>query len=373
VDACRDDPTRGARGIDGNKVTLDRNTALLLSCGSGMQAYESKKKGHGAFFYFVLEALRGNNPKALNDNGDITWGRLRVAVEETFPTQFQIVMDDTSLKQEPQITDGMNGTTVLIPRRVLAAKLPKPGEEREYEIAPGTKMVFCWIPPGKATLGAPKNEVGRDSDDLDEREYTSKGFWLGKYEVTQGEWTALGVARKAENSFSAKGDFAETVKGMNTSRFPTENVSWNECQEFVKALNERSGVSRVFGKSGTFCLPHEDEWEYAVRGGKGNQQAYYWGTAWDDTKANGGYSLNRTTPVGSYASAAPHPWGLCDMLGNVWEWCENKYSNDSQSRVLRGGSWRSSPGSCRVAFRGRGSPVYRYYSYGFRVCLRLDE
>jgi len=325
-------------------------------------------------YRFVLEALRGNNPKALNETGEVTWGRLRVAVEETFPTQFQVVMEDASLVQEPQIADNLKGAVVLIPRGIVASRELKPGEEREYEIATGTKMVFCWIPPGKATLGAPKTEAGRNSDDLDERVYTSKGFWLGKYEVTQGEWAAIGVARKEENRFSAKGSFAERVKGMDTSRFPAENVSWEECQEVVKSLNERGGVVKVFSKAGRFCLPHEDEWEYACRGGKGNQQPYYWGAKLTGQDANTNESkLDRTARVGGYAGVAPHPWGVCDMTGNVFEWCENKDTKHVDSRVLRGGAWRDSPEDCRVAFRSRGSPDYRLGSFGFRVCLRLDE
>jgi formylglycine-generating enzyme len=369
ADACRNDPdpTRG-RGIDKESVKLKPNTALFLSCQSNQKALESKDLKHGLFFHCVLQGLRGNLKDAKNDKGEVTPGRLATAVEETFASKFSEWVPNASSKQEPQIANFIPASRVLIASNGL-----KPGEEREYEIATGVKMKFCWIPPGKATLGAPKTEVGRDSDDLEEREYTSKGFWLGKYEVMQGEWAASGVARKEENSFSAKGDRAAKVAGMDTSIFPAENVSWEECQEFVKSLNTRGKVTQVFGKSGTFCLPHEDEWEYACRGGKGNLQPYYWGKVLTAQDANtSAADLVRTTRVGSYSTAAPHPWGLCDMTGNVWEWCENKYSNDSKSRVLRGGAWRFNPEYCRVAGRDRITPDFRVYYAGFRVCLRLD-
>jgi formylglycine-generating enzyme required for sulfatase activity len=271
---------------------------------------------------------------------------------------------------------------------------PKPGDTREFTVAAGAKMVFCWVPPGTAQLGSQKIEQenltdtfydGKRPDWLDgENEsargvYKSKGFWLGKYEVTQGEWTTV---MKVDNPSDFDGTKDNKAKGMVTTRFPVENVSWDDCQGFLKVLNQRGGAAAVFGGVGRFVLPHEDEWEYAYRGGKGNGRAFYWGDTLNGVEANcdgnypyggaaNGAFLQRTAEVGSYEMKSPHPWGLCDMVGNVWEWCDNKYKQSENTRVLRGGSWGSSARECRAAYRSWGTPDLRD-DYGFRVCFRLD-
>jgi formylglycine-generating enzyme required for sulfatase activity len=168
----------------------------------------------------------------------------------------------------------------------------------------------------------------------------------------------------------------------DTSRFPVENVSWDDCHDFLKAMNAAAKVPAVMGK-GKFALPHEDEWEYACRGGRGNEQPFYFGDQLNGRLANcdgdfpygtdtKGEDKKRTERVGEYESLAPHPWGLCDMHGNVWQWCENLYENGGDRRVLRGGSWRSEAADARSASRGRGTPSLREKSFGFRVCFRPD-
>jgi formylglycine-generating enzyme required for sulfatase activity len=272
---------------------------------------------------------------------------------------------------------------------VSAAPVPthlmptKPGEVREFEIANGVKMEFCWIPAGKATLGSPKEEKERDSYEL-EHEYETKGFLLGKHPVTQAEWKA--VMGDNPSWFQPEGsgkDKLQKDKILDTSRFPVEEVSWDDCQEFLVLVNKRVGAAKVFGQAGKFVLPHEDEWEYACRGGKGNKQAFYFGNELNGTQANcdgnfpygrdkkGDYK-ERPTEVGSYAKEHPHPWGLCDMHGNVWQWCENLCEKSKGRRALRGGAWHLDPAYCRAAYRGMPSPADRLNVYGFRVCFRLD-
>ncbi len=198
----------------------------------------------------------------------------------------------------------------------------------------------------------------------------TKDFYMGKYEVTQEQW--------------------EAIMGGNPSRFkgvkrPVENVSWNDAQEFITKLNAQDAVKRSGMK---FRLPTEAEWEYACRAG--TTTAYSWGNALNGDKANcdGNYPhgtdvkgkyLKQTTDVGSYA---PNAWGLYDMHGNVWEWCEDWYGDYSNGavtdpkgapggsdRVLRGGSYVSNAAYCRSANRSCYVPTYVDNRIGFRLVL----
>jgi formylglycine-generating enzyme required for sulfatase activity len=194
---------------------------------------------------------------------------------------------------------------------------------------------------------------------------------LGKYQVTQEEWAAV----MRENPSRFKGD----------DRLPVENVSWNDCQEFIKRLNGR--------KDGyVYRLPSEAEWEYACRAG--TTTPFSFGETLTTAQANydGNYPYGggpkgeyrkKTTRVGSFP---PNAWGLHDMHGNVWEWCQDGwYENydgaptdgrvreqDSDNvRVVRGGSWLDYAGGCRSALRNRGAPDYRDGFVGVRLAVRL--
>ena len=264
----------------------------------------------------------------------------------------------------------------------------KPEQTVEFPLPGGLKMAFCRIPPGTATLGRPvkPHDLVFDRDGKlvfnDEKEHssTAKGFWLGMYPVTQGEWNALMGSNPSY--FKANGDGAGKVKGLDTSRLPVECVSWDDCQQFVEKLNTVDGIEKAFGQAGRFALPHEDAWEYACRGGLGNQRDFYWGDELNGTQANingnrpygtstQGPSLGRPTPVGNYATQFPHPWGLCDMHGNVWEWCDNLYEQ-TQSRVLRGGCWSSDGHTSRASYRSTATQGSHDRSdIGFRLLLPL--
>lgn len=260
------------------------------------------------------------------------------------------------------------------------APIPKEAQttsEREFEIAIGVKMKFCWIPAGKATLGSPNEEKGHDTEEK-EHEFVTKGFWLGKYPVMQSEWKAV----MGDNPSYFDGKKSNKAKGIDTSRFPVERVSWNDCQEFLEKMNKQDGVEKVFGWPGKFVLPHEDQWEYACRGAKGNKQAFYFGNELNGTQANcdgnkpygtdkkGDYK-ERTTEVGSYAKDWPHPWGLCDMHGNVWQWCDNKLEQ-TNNNFLCGGSWNANAQNCRSALCCSNAPDGRHDVIGFRVCFSLE-
>ena len=280
---------------------------------------------------------------------------------------------------------------------------PKAGAEKAVEIAPGVSMTFCWVPSGRAQLGSPRAEQdylvkkhfdGKRPDWLDREsdtargKYSTRGFWVAKYPATQAEWKA--------------------VMGTSPSRFvgdrlPVERVDWYDGIEFCNAVAAKLGLPAryeltevernadgpisnatvvVNEKVQGVRLPSENEWEYATRGGAGNRRAYYWGDALNGDKANcdGNFPygtatkkperyLKRTTEVGEYAKVAPHPWGLCDMLGNVQQWCENPLADGSPAKAIRGGSWGQMARNCRSAFRGERVVGSRSDSVGFRVVL----
>ncbi len=237
------------------------------------------------------------------------------------------------------------------------------------------KFEMMPIEAGSFVMGSPEDEDGRENDELLHRVTLTKDFYMGKYEVTQEQW--------------------EAVMGNNPSLFkgakrPVEQVSWNDAQEFIKKLNAQNAVKRSGMK---FRLPTEAEWEYACRAG--TMTEYSWGNALNGDKANcyGNYPygtdvkgkyLEQTTDVGSYA---PNAWGLYDMHGNVFEWCEDWYGSYSNGavtdpkgapsgshRVVRGGSWIDDAGFCRSAHRGHGDPTGRGVNFGFRlVCFTENE
>ncbi len=240
------------------------------------------------------------------------------------------------------------------------------GKETSVDLGGGVKLELVWVEPGSFQMGSPSNESDRDDDETQHRVTLTKGYWMGKYEVTQRQW--------------------QQVMGSNPSSFkqsgldaPVESVSWNDCQSFIKKVN-----SRTSGDG--FRLPTEAEWEYACRAG--TTTPFHYGSRLDASMANfdgnypyGGASKGeyrkKTTKVGSFR---PNAFGLYDMHGNVWEWCQDwkdDYPSGSatdpvgfssgSSRVLRGGSWNDRARFCRSAFRFRSDPSFRYVTVGFRV------
>lgn len=393
VDACRNDPdeSRGARsGIDADSAPRPpQGVAALFSCRAGERAFERDELKHGVFFYHVLQGLRD---EAKDRKGNVTFAGLASYVNQEVPVWVAKNIGKGA-RQSPNLKADYSTEPVLVAAGAARDGDYKPGQEIEVEIATGVKMKFCWIPPGEAQLGSPSAErqdvlklIGEEKEpewlsaEAEEKrgKFRCKGFWMGKYAVTQQQWQA--VMNNNPSWFCKDGGGKSSVAGMDTSRFPVEQVSGNDCQQFLKNLNDRVRTPGTIG-NGKFVLPHEDEWEYAARGGKGNRQAYYFANQLNGKQANcagnvpfgtatKGAHLKRTAEVGSYERVAPHPWGLCDMAGNVWQWCENEYSSDA--RVLRGGSWLDYPWGCRSAFRGWNEPAYRNVGFGFRVCFRLD-
>ena len=223
-------------------------------------------------------------------------------------------------------------------------------------------MEFVWIRPGSFKMGSPSSELGCDGKSRhckDEgpvhKVEISQGFWLGKYEVTQGQWKAV----MGRNPSEFQGD----------DRRPVDRVSWHDVQAFIGRLNDAEGDS-------LYRLPSEAEWEYACRAGSSarwagkrlSDHAWYRTNSRYGTKAVGGKSPNR--------------WGLHDMHGNVSEWVQDWYDKNYYAssprvdprgpaagsyRVLRGGHFISSAQHVRSALRYHTSPSNNNGHFGVRL------
>ena len=235
---------------------------------------------------------------------------------------------------------------------------------------PKTEMVF--VQGGTFTMGC-TDEQGSDceSDEKPAHQVTLSDYYIGKYEVTQGLW--------------------KKVMGNNPSNFkycgddcPVENVSWNDCQEFINKLNQLTGKR--------FRLPTEAEWEYAARGGnKASYQTKYAGSnalgevAWNDENSDvnysGGYEYKgRKLGTHTVGTKKPNALGIYDMSGNVWEWCNDwfgdyssggvmnpKGASTGSDRVIRGGSWDYGGNDYRVSGRNYDYPSGSSYHDGIRL------
>jgi formylglycine-generating enzyme required for sulfatase activity len=235
-------------------------------------------------------------------------------------------------------------------------------------IQPGT------FQPGVFTLGSPTNELGRESTEEPQTTVTiSRGFLMGKYEVTQKEYQA--------------------VMGSNPSYFtgnpnlPVDSVSWNDATSYCVRLTQQK---RAAGRILTNCvyrLPTEAEWEYVCRAGTTTRFSYGDDLTYASLASYAWYSDNSggtTHPVGQ---KLPNPWSLYDMHGNVWEWCQDWWSDTypggsvvdphgpamGSYHVIRSGRWGRSAEVCRSASRGRGDPTGVIGTIGFRVVLAPGE
>jgi formylglycine-generating enzyme required for sulfatase activity len=247
-------------------------------------------------------------------------------------------------------------------QREASARLGLP-VEKTVDLGDGVVIELVLIPAGPFDMGSPDNEVGRfgSMEGPVHRVRITRAFYMGKHEVTQEVW--------------------EKVMGTNPSNFkgaknPVENVSWDDCQDFLKKLNALAKAQ------GNFRLPTEAQWEYACRAGtktrfcSGDADAGLTDYAWFGANSGG-----TTHPVGE---KKPNAWGLHDMHGNVWEWCADWWEQDyygksprddptgpvtGAGRVLRGGSWDDGARYCRSASRFIINPGDRFDGLGFRVAV----
>ena len=241
-----------------------------------------------------------------------------------------------------------------------------------YTNSIGVKLVL--IPAGEFVMGSPAAEDGRDVTESPQHKVRiTKPFFIGACELTQKQYQSI------------MGESTPRFEGANN---PMEKVNWDDAVAFCQMLSRREGM--------TYRLPTEAEWEYACRAGSATP--FYFGAAISPSQAN--YDTGapygpgdedrmdlgiKTKPVGSYL---PNAFGLYDMAGNVYEWCQDLYADDYYAgspaedpkgpdhgdyRVLRGGSWYNQPLSLRSAARQWAIPTSRYGMMGFRVVVELPQ
>ena len=214
-------------------------------------------------------------------------------------------------------------------------------------------------------MGSLENEEGRRDDETRHKVTLTKGFYLGKYEVTQAQWTVVMETNPSEFA----GD-----------HLPVEMVSWKDAMEFCRKLTELERAAGRIPDGWKYTLPTEAQWEYACRAG--TTTVYAFGNKITTKQANFDKALGKTTSVGKYPANA---WGFHDMHGNVREWCldwHNPFAKgsmrdpqgpaDGSNRVNRGGSWNNYDRYMRSANRSWGTPDFRNSPLGFRLSLQTE-
>jgi formylglycine-generating enzyme required for sulfatase activity len=221
-------------------------------------------------------------------------------------------------------------------------------------------LELVWVAPGSFVMGTAAGGV--DSERPVTQVRITKGYWLGKTEVTQGQWWALMGTRPAK--------FADDER-------PVEQVSWHDAIAFCAKLTERERTAGRLPAGFAYALPTEAQWEYACRAGTTGDYA-------GELDALGWYDKNSLAETHLVGKKQPNAWGFFDMHGNVWEWCldwDANYLGDSSAdpqgepvglyRISRGGSWSTSAIHCRSALRRGSEPNYRRVNLGFRLALSV--
>lgn len=247
----------------------------------------------------------------------------------------------------------------------------EPAKEMSVKLPGGSTMKMVWVNPGTFIMGSPYDEESREENESQQHEVNiSKGFWMGKYEVTQEQWESVMNTRPWDGQVFAK----------KAAEYPAVYISWNDAQKFIAKLNAGQD-------SEIYRLPTEAEWEYACRAG--TQTPYSYGS---DLQKLGDYAWhgkNTYEVKEMYAHKVgqkmANQWELNDMHGNVWEWVQDYYAPYSEEaqidptgpetgsqRVFRGGSFYYLARFARSAYRGYNSPRHRLFNLGVRV-LRQEK
>lgn len=395
LDACRDNPfARSFRSSAQGLASMNAPSGTLVAYATAPGSVANDGAGENGIY-------TGELVKAMGIQG--------LKVEDVFKQVRSGVREATQGKQVPWESSSLEGdfyftppappppvaATPAPPERTASAPpasaaLPAPSARSEPPARtvktwkePITGMEFAWISGGCFLMGSPQTEVGREADEGPVHEVCLEGFWMAKTEVTNAQFRTF---QKTHNSK----DFQKV--SLNGDPQPAAYVAAEDADIFAQWLTTKNGGTNKFR------LPSEAEWEYACRGG--TEASRYWGDdpnrtcdyenvadltarklwGWEEVhECSDGYGA--TAPAGSFQA---NPFGLHDMLGNVWEWTLDVYNVDAYSkhdhhnpvfadqssgvdRVIRGGNWNGGPRGVRCARRGSGLPKAMNDDLGFRL------
>jgi formylglycine-generating enzyme required for sulfatase activity len=243
---------------------------------------------------------------------------------------------------------------------------------RTVDLNATVAMDMIWCPPGTFTMGSPTTEAGRGTNETEHNVTLTKGFYLGKYEVTQTQYEAVMTGNTDSLSPTPS-------KWPNNPNRPVEKVSWEDAQIFLTRMNAQQSANIPPGWA--YVLPTEAQWEYACRAG--TTTMYSWGNDINSSRANYDQNIGQTVNAGQYGA---NPWGFFDMHGNVWEWVSDWMANyftgtqtdpegpaSGSPRVMRGGSWKDGAPFLRSARRFDLIPSLLDKNIGFRVSLHKSQ
>jgi formylglycine-generating enzyme required for sulfatase activity len=357
----------------------------LLNCAKDVQEYiRNFKRGGLKELYDIRQKLESaiKPSKTLEITG--------LPEIKTFEFEFAIITEDeTSINLEPfnftfaKIKFKKSGFLKLT-KKLSINKQQKQAHQFTENLGNDIQLEMVAIPGGTFMMGSPKNELKRGETESPQHQVTVPQFLLGKYPITQAQWQAVAALPQVNQELKLDPSY---FKGANR---PVESVSWHDAVEFCARLSNHS--------QRPYRLPSEAEWEYACRAGtttpfhfgktittdlanyRGtDNKEYKWSGSYDDGPK--GIYREETTEVGSFKIA--NEFGLYDMHGNVWEWCQDDWHNNYEDaptdgsawisdesksdKLLRGGSWNSNPENCRSAYRNYLVAGFAFNSNGFRV------
>ncbi len=386
LDACRDNPfARSFRSAAQGLASMNAPTGTLIAYATAPGSVANDGPGENGVY-------TGELIKSMQVPG--------LRIEDVFKQVRSAVRESTQGKQVPWEASSLEGDFYFNPSMTASAPVHAPeriaradqavtprGERLSKNIKtwkePLTGMEFVWVPGGCFLMGSPQTEKNREADEGPVHEVCVDGFWMGRTEVTNGQF------RKFHPDHTSK-DYSGV--SLNGDSQPAVFVSWVDANNFAQWLRSQNGGQYKFR------LPTEAEWEYSCRAG--SESSRYWGDdsakacayeniadltgkrqwGWEQSQdCEDGYAA--TAPVGSFQ---PNDFGLYDMIGNVWQWCQDVYSVDAyvkhdrinplfsvesggSSRVIRGGCWHCEEGKIRCAARRSGLPGGMNDDLGFRI------
>jgi len=362
-------------------ILLVRGEGVLVVTGEGTTAGLVAIPATGADVQLDLDDEGTVRLKAGGYDIRVTGAEAGVVVR---PERIEILRGKQTVVELRHAADTATGTAR--PRNP-PANAPAAGQLTSRQVENSIGMRFALIPAGEFVRGSPESESGREEVEGPQRRiHLTRPFYLGVHEVTQGQYRR--ATGRNPSFYAVSGGGAAYVAGRNTDDYPVDSVVWEDAAAFCEALSALP-AERIAER--IYRLPTEAEWEYACRAG--TDTPFHYGTSFSSQQANfkgkwpyGGASegpfVGRPVPVGSYE---PNAFGLYDMHGNVWEWCQDWYGPDyyatspdvdppgpesRQRHVFRGGGWGARADFCRSAYRSHSIEPRQYlYSLGFRVAM----